>query len=188
MKYLCQAIHGETRFCPVPHIVQSVYKWYVPNNWCLSTSFCWWYLYNVTDCKEGYVLRKLQWGLSATERCERWNIKINEDSGHLLSHRHRSSEAHLILNGQNSRFISQVKYPVQISIRGLYGDCTQRWVKPRPSEHLESTPYSDSWYSDWPWAEWLSGQSLNLSKGKNFLYSTSSKPALRPTHLPIQRV
>jgi retron-type reverse transcriptase len=33
-----------------------------------------------TDRKEGYVLRKLQRGLSAIETwCERWNIKINED-------------------------------------------------------------------------------------------------------------
>jgi hypothetical protein len=27
--------------------------------------------------KEGYVLRKLQRGLSSIETCERWNIKIN---------------------------------------------------------------------------------------------------------------
>jgi hypothetical protein len=33
-----------------------------------------------TDRKEGYVLRKLQWSLSATETwCESWNIEINED-------------------------------------------------------------------------------------------------------------
>jgi hypothetical protein len=33
----------------------------------------------VTDCKEGYVLRKLQRGLSTIETwCEHWNIKINE--------------------------------------------------------------------------------------------------------------
>jgi hypothetical protein len=32
-----------------------------------------------TDRKEGYVLRKLQWCLSATETwCERWSTKINE--------------------------------------------------------------------------------------------------------------
>jgi hypothetical protein len=38
------------------------------------------------DRKEGYVLRKLQRGLSASEMwCKRWNIKINEDKiGHLL--------------------------------------------------------------------------------------------------------
>jgi hypothetical protein len=35
--------------------------------------------------REGYVLRKLQRGLSTPETwCERWNIKINEDSGHIL--------------------------------------------------------------------------------------------------------
>jgi hypothetical protein len=39
----------------------------------------------VTECKKGYVLRKLQRGLDAIETwCERWNIKINEDSGNLL--------------------------------------------------------------------------------------------------------
>jgi hypothetical protein len=33
-----------------------------------------------TDRKEGYVLRKLQQGLSANETwSERWNIKRNED-------------------------------------------------------------------------------------------------------------
>jgi hypothetical protein len=38
------------------------------------------YIY-ATDRKEGYVLRKLQRGLSAIETwCERWNIKIT----HLL--------------------------------------------------------------------------------------------------------
>jgi hypothetical protein len=35
---------------------------------------------NVTERKEGYVLIKLQCGLTAIEAwCERWNIKINED-------------------------------------------------------------------------------------------------------------
>jgi hypothetical protein len=37
--------------------------------------------YNIhaTDRKEGYILRKLQWGLIANEMwCERWNIKIND--------------------------------------------------------------------------------------------------------------
>jgi hypothetical protein len=33
-----------------------------------------------TDRKEGFVVRKLQRGLSLMETwCERWNIKINED-------------------------------------------------------------------------------------------------------------
>jgi hypothetical protein len=36
------------------------------------------YIY-ATDCKEGYVLRNLQWGLSTIETCESWNININED-------------------------------------------------------------------------------------------------------------
>jgi hypothetical protein len=38
-----------------------------------------------TDRKEGYVLRKLQRGLSANETsCERRNIKIKEDSCHII--------------------------------------------------------------------------------------------------------
>jgi hypothetical protein len=41
-------------------------------------------LYTI-ERKEGYVLRKLQRGLDVIETwCERWNIKINEDSGDLL--------------------------------------------------------------------------------------------------------
>jgi hypothetical protein len=39
---------GATRFCPVlscPNIVQSMYKWYAPNFWCLSRSLCWLHLY-----------------------------------------------------------------------------------------------------------------------------------------------
>jgi hypothetical protein len=39
---------------------------------------------DATDRKEGYVLRKLQRGFSVVETwCERWDMKINEDSGHL---------------------------------------------------------------------------------------------------------
>jgi hypothetical protein len=38
----------------------------------------------VTDCNEGYVLRKLQRGVSAVETCEHCNRKVNENSGHLL--------------------------------------------------------------------------------------------------------
>jgi hypothetical protein len=55
-----------------------------------------------TDHKEGYVLRKMQQGLSAIETwCERRNIKINDDKTQAIhfSHRLRSSEAHLTLNG-----------------------------------------------------------------------------------------
>jgi hypothetical protein len=34
----------------------------------------------VTDCKKGYVFRKLQRGLNAIETwCERWNTKINNN-------------------------------------------------------------------------------------------------------------
>jgi hypothetical protein len=38
-----------------------------------------------THCKEGYILRKLQRGLSAIETwCERCNIKINEDKTQII--------------------------------------------------------------------------------------------------------
>jgi hypothetical protein len=66
-----------------------------------------------TDRKEGYVLRKLQRGLSAIERwCKRWNIKINEDNTHAIycSQRLGPPEAHLALNGQNNPFVNHVKY------------------------------------------------------------------------------
>jgi hypothetical protein len=57
-----------------------------------------------TECKEGYVLRKLQIGLDAIETwCERWNIKINEDKTQAIyfTHRIREPESLLTLNGRN---------------------------------------------------------------------------------------
>jgi hypothetical protein len=66
-----------------------------------------------TERKEGYILRNLQWGLSAIETwCECWNLKINEHKAQAIyfSHRLRSLEAHLTLNGQNIPFINHVKY------------------------------------------------------------------------------
>jgi hypothetical protein len=66
-----------------------------------------------TNRKEAYVLRKLQRGLNSLEsRCERWNIKINEDKTQAICfcHRRRPAEAHLTLNGRNIPFVNQVKY------------------------------------------------------------------------------
>jgi hypothetical protein len=66
-----------------------------------------------TDRKEGYVLRKMQRGLTAIETwCEPWNIKINEDKTQAIyfSQRHRPPKAHLTLNGRNIPFINHVKY------------------------------------------------------------------------------
>jgi hypothetical protein len=54
-----------------------------------------------TECKEGYVLRKLQRGLDAIEKwCEHWNIKINEEKTQAIyfSHRRRPPKSHLKLN------------------------------------------------------------------------------------------
>jgi hypothetical protein len=66
-----------------------------------------------TDLKGNYVRRKLQRGLSAVEtECERWNIKINEDKNQEIyfSHRLRSPEAHLKLNGQNIPLCNHVNH------------------------------------------------------------------------------
>jgi hypothetical protein len=70
-------------------------------------------VYNATDCKECYVLRKLQRGLSAIEAwCERWNIQINGGKAQAVyfSHRLIPPEAHLTLNGWNIPFVNDVKY------------------------------------------------------------------------------
>jgi hypothetical protein len=70
------------------------------------------YIY-ATDRKEGYVLRKLQRGLSAIETWyERWNIKIKEGKTLAIyfSHRVRPPEVHLILNGRNIPYVNCVKY------------------------------------------------------------------------------
>jgi hypothetical protein len=66
---------------------------------------------SATDCKEGYVLRKLQQGLSAIETwCGRWNIKINEDKTPAIyfPHQLRPPEAHLTLNGRHIPFVNHV--------------------------------------------------------------------------------
>jgi hypothetical protein len=63
--------------------------------------------------KEGYVLRKLQRVLNAIETCcERWNIKVNENKTQdiYFSHRLRSPEAQLTLNGRNISLDSHVIY------------------------------------------------------------------------------
>jgi hypothetical protein len=58
--------------------------------------------------KGGYILRKLQRGLSSIETwCECWNIKINEDRiGLYFCHRLRPPEAQLTLNGRNIPFVN----------------------------------------------------------------------------------
>jgi hypothetical protein len=66
-----------------------------------------------TDRKEGFIVRKLQRGLSSMETwCERWNIKINEDKtqGIYFSHSRRPPVSHLTLNGRNIPFVNSVKY------------------------------------------------------------------------------
>jgi hypothetical protein len=56
-----------------------------------------------TDRKEGFVVTKLQRGLSSMETwCERWYIKINEakTQGIYFSHSRRPPVSHLTLNGR----------------------------------------------------------------------------------------
>jgi hypothetical protein len=65
-----------------------------------------------TESKEGYVLRKFQRCLTATEEwCERWNIRINEDKTQSIyfSHRRGSVGTHLTLKGRNIPFVKEAK-------------------------------------------------------------------------------
>jgi hypothetical protein len=49
-------------------------------------------------------------------------------------------------------------------------------------------PGQRSWYSDWLWAGQLGSQSSSPGRVKNFLFCTSSRPALGFTQPPIQQV
>jgi hypothetical protein len=69
------------------------------------------YLY-ATDRKEGFLVRKLQRGLSSMEIwCERGNIQINEDQtqGIHFSRSHQPPGFHLTPNGRNIPFANNVK-------------------------------------------------------------------------------
>jgi hypothetical protein len=66
-----------------------------------------------TDRKEGFIIRKLQRGLTSVEAwCERWNIKINEDQtqGIYFSHSRRPPAARFTLNGKDIPFVNSIKY------------------------------------------------------------------------------
>jgi hypothetical protein len=66
-----------------------------------------------TDRKEGFIVRKLQLGLSSMEAwCERWNIKFNEDKtqGIYFSHSRRPPVSHFTLNGRDIPFVTSIKY------------------------------------------------------------------------------
>jgi hypothetical protein len=78
-----------------------------------------------TERKEGYVLRKLQRGLTSMEAwCEHWNIKINEDKTQAicLSHRRAPVRTHLTFKERNIPFVKKVKYLSVI----FYGRVTWR--------------------------------------------------------------
>jgi hypothetical protein len=66
-----------------------------------------------TERKEAYVLRKLQRGLTATEKWfECCNIKNNVDTTQVIyvSHKFQALETHLTLNGRNISFVNPAKY------------------------------------------------------------------------------
>jgi hypothetical protein len=92
-------------------------------------------LYDATERKEGYVLRKLQRCLAAMEAwCERWNIKINEDKTQSIyfCHRRRPVRTHLTLKGRNIPFVKQVKY------LGVISDNRVTW-----RQHIDSIVTKD---------------------------------------------
>jgi hypothetical protein len=63
--------------------------------------------------KEGFIVRKLQCGLSSMEAwCERWNIKINEDKirGVYFSHSRPPPASRLTLNVRIIPFVINIKY------------------------------------------------------------------------------
>jgi hypothetical protein len=66
-----------------------------------------------TECKEGYVLRKLKRGLnSMVEWSKCWNVNINQDKTQAIYffHRIRPPEPLITLNGWNIHFVNNVKY------------------------------------------------------------------------------
>jgi retron-type reverse transcriptase len=60
-----------------------------------------------TDRKEGFIVRKLQRGLTSIEA---WNIKINEDKtqGIYFSHSHPPPVSRLTLHGRNIPFVNNI--------------------------------------------------------------------------------
>jgi hypothetical protein len=95
------------------HIVQSIYKWYASNTWCLSRSLCWWHLH-ICDRPQ----RRL-WYQKSAARSQRycdvvWALENNEDEDKTqaiyFSHRLRPPKYHLTLNGWNIPFVNHVKY------------------------------------------------------------------------------
>jgi hypothetical protein len=91
---------GTPRFHIGPYSVQTIYKRYSLNPRGPPSPFA----DDTTDRKEGYILRKLRWGLTSFEAwCERWNIKTNEDKAQAIyfSHRRRPVEAFRTMKGRN---------------------------------------------------------------------------------------
>jgi hypothetical protein len=92
----------------IPPQTHAVYLAFFANNTSLYA----------TDCRKGFVVRKLQHCLSSMESCcECWNIKINEDEtqGIYFSCGPEPSESHHTLNGRNIPFVTSLKYLIVIS-------------------------------------------------------------------------
>jgi hypothetical protein len=98
-----------------------------------------------TDLKEGYILRKLQRGLSPIDAwCEPWNIKINEGKtqGIYFSHSRRPTVSRPTLNVKDIPFLNCVKY------LGVIFDKKNTWslhiqmIEAKAFRTLEYIPYS----------------------------------------------
>jgi hypothetical protein len=105
LKVKCQrhgyASRGAARFGPLPYFVQYVYQRSPQTHGVFLALFADDTCLYATDRKEGFVVRKLQHGLSSMEAwCVRWNVKINEDKtqGIYFSQSRRPPESHFTLN------------------------------------------------------------------------------------------
>jgi hypothetical protein len=105
-----------------------------------------------TDTEEGYVLRKLQRGLSAIETwCERWNIEMNEDKTQAIYFCRRlwPPEAHYTLNVRNIPFANHVKH------LGVIFDKRITWrlhIEMIEAEAFRTYTRSYSLTHSWSWA------------------------------------
>jgi hypothetical protein len=79
-------------------------------------------------------------------RCELvcWDVKINEDKTQAIyfSHRFRSPEAHLTLNGRDIPFVNHVKYLGVIFDKRITWKLHIEMIEAKAFKTLESTPYS----------------------------------------------
>jgi hypothetical protein len=106
------ASRGVKKFDPVPYIF-NIYINDAPQTCVHPALFADDTCLYASDRKEGFVVRKLQLGLSLMETwCERWNIKIHEDKtwGIYFSRSRQPPESHITLNGLDTPFVNSAKY------------------------------------------------------------------------------